>query len=58
VKSSTAAATPSTMASSSMGNHSYEYDLVVLGGGSGGLVSIFLTRRTPADDEPQISEKI
>jgi hypothetical protein len=46
------------MASSSMGNHSYEYDLVVLGGGSGGLVSIFLTRRTPADDEPQISEKI
>uniref|UniRef100_A0A7S0X6A9 thioredoxin-disulfide reductase (NADPH) n=1 Tax=Mantoniella antarctica TaxID=81844 RepID=A0A7S0X6A9_9CHLO len=27
------------MASSSMGNHSYEYDLVVLGGGSGGLAA-------------------
>ena len=33
-----ATATASSGKSSAMGNHSYDYDLIVIGGGSGGLV--------------------
>ena len=35
---SSAAAATSGSKSSAMGNHSYDYDLIVIGGGSGGLV--------------------